>query len=430
MLYPMENRRSPMTGARGTIAPTAGRGATRRIVSWMVPECEETLTSHRDAPFTTRDRGAAARSRQHLGFTKGESVKILYGVQCTGNGHLSRSREIITKLKELGHEIHVIFSGRDPSDLRETGIFRPFTAYRGLTYVTRRGRIDYLATAANIDMAGFRQAIVSHDTAGFDLAITDFEPITSRVARRAGMPVIAIGHQYSFSHDIPMVRGNAVGRAVLRHFAPGDITLPLHWHHFGHPILPPVIPSTLERGKTSDRRILVYLPFENRADVEALLARIRTRDFLIYGLSDVALDDRQLHWRPFSREGFLADLQNCAGVICNAGFELPSEALFLGKRLLVKPLGRQMEQESNALALEKLGLGRSMTELDGLAVREWLNDDAPAPVLDFADVAGAVASWIHSGNFYDVGALMRSCWGEDAPSWTTRPSPDRVMQAA
>jgi len=40
-------------------------------------------------------------------------MKILYGIQATGNGHICRSREIISRLKKAGHEIFVIFSGRD-----------------------------------------------------------------------------------------------------------------------------------------------------------------------------------------------------------------------------------------------------------------------------------------------------------------------------
>lgn len=46
------------------------------------------------------------------------------------------------------------------------------------------------------------------------------------------------------------------------------------------------------------------------------------------------------------------DLTDCSGVIANAGFARSSESLYLGKKLLVKPLEGQLEQESNGLALE------------------------------------------------------------------------------
>ena len=37
-------------------------------------------------------------------------MKILFGVQGTGNGHISRSRELVRKLKSDGHDVDVIIS--------------------------------------------------------------------------------------------------------------------------------------------------------------------------------------------------------------------------------------------------------------------------------------------------------------------------------
>lgn len=44
-----------------------------------------------------------------------------------------------------------------------------------------------------------------------------------------------------------------------------------------------------------------------------------------------------------------------SGVICNAGFQLTSEALFLGKKMMVIPMQGQYEQLCNAEALSKFG---------------------------------------------------------------------------
>jgi uncharacterized protein (TIGR00661 family) len=57
-------------------------------------------------------------------------------------------------------------------------------------------------------------------------------------------------------------------------------------------------------------------------------------------------------------------LYDCAGVISNAGFELASECLQLGKKILAKPLHVQMEQISNATALKQLGYGQTMTDIE------------------------------------------------------------------
>lgn len=71
-------------------------------------------------------------------------MKILYGVQTTGNGHICRSGEIIRSLKIRGHDVHVIFSGRASSLLQEIKICKPYITCQGLTFVTTQGKVKYL----------------------------------------------------------------------------------------------------------------------------------------------------------------------------------------------------------------------------------------------------------------------------------------------
>ncbi|WP_352260117.1 glycosyltransferase family protein, partial [Psychrobacter sp. TB55-MNA-CIBAN-0194] len=71
-----------------------------------------------------------------------------------------------------------------------------------------------------------------------------------------------------------------------------------------------------------------------------------------------------IHWHGFNREGFKQHMAQCGGVIGNAGFELASEAMTLGKKLLVKPLQGQFEQSANVAALELLAAAESMQTLD------------------------------------------------------------------
>jgi len=44
------------------------------------------------------------------------------------------------------------------------------------------------------------------------------------------------------------------------------------------------------------------------------------------------------------------------GIFCGAGFQTPSEALFLKKKLIVIPMKGQYEQQCNAVALQLLGI--------------------------------------------------------------------------
>lgn len=56
--------------------------------------------------------------------------------------------------------------------------------------------------------------------------------------------------------------------------------------------------------------------------------------------------------------------------MCNAGFELPAEALYLKKKLLVIPIKKQIEQEYNAIALKKMGV-LTLKRLDQNLISIW-----------------------------------------------------------
>ncbi|MEJ5357814.1 MAG: glycosyltransferase family protein [Desulfobacterales bacterium] len=339
-------------------------------------------------------------------------LRILYGVQGTGNGHLSRSREIVRCLKSRGHDVRVIVSGRPAERLWDMEDFEPYRVLPGLTFATRRGRLEPLRTLAGLKLLRFYADIRGEDVRGIDLVITDFEPITARIARRHRLPAIGIGHQYAFRHRIPVAGFDPAAWFILRCFAPARFTLGLHWHPFGQPLLPPVLPR-LPAGDppfTADR-LLVYLPFEEEEDIRRLLHPFTDRRFVIYHPLDRAHDEGHLRWRLPSRSGFLRALAESAGVITNAGFELASEALQLGKKILVKPLRGQMEQLSNARALSLLGLGSVMKRLDRHAVEEFLARPAGVRVR-YPDMAGRIAQWISACRWEETAGLVRGAWGD------------------
>ena len=99
----------------------------------------------------------------------------------------------------------------------------------------------------------------------------------------------------------------------------------------------------------------------------------------------------------------------CNGVISNAGFELASEAMSLGKKILVKPLTGQMEQISNALAITSLKLGMVMTRLNNFKVAQFLDHPSGAPIR-FPNVARMVANWVEGGEWEDVEGLSLMAW--------------------
>ncbi|MFN9883170.1 MAG: glycosyltransferase family protein [Bacteroidota bacterium] len=122
-------------------------------------------------------------------------MKILYAVQATGNGHVSRAREIVPLLKSLA-DTDVLLSGRNaalqlPFDIR----------YRisGLGFVFgKQGGIDYTKRIRQANLyqlfRDIRQLPVEH----YDLVISDFEPVSAWACRIKRKACIALSHQASF----------------------------------------------------------------------------------------------------------------------------------------------------------------------------------------------------------------------------------------
>ena len=99
-------------------------------------------------------------------------------------------------------------------------------------------------------------------------------------------------------------------------------------------------------------------------------------EFRIYGdrrSQQGPVREDHLHWRPFSDEGFVADLASARAVIGGGGFTLMSEAIYLGKPMLSLPIEDHFEQNMNARWLERLGYGLKAERLRKRDVRELLS---------------------------------------------------------
>jgi uncharacterized protein (TIGR00661 family) len=84
--------------------------------------------------------------------------------------------------------------------------------------------------------------------------------------------------------------------------------------------------------------ILVYLLFDDQAQLIALLQQFPDYRFALYSNGYPEGNYRNVEVFRQSRKGFLHSFAACSGVVCNAGVELISESLSLGKILLVTPI--------------------------------------------------------------------------------------------
>jgi hypothetical protein len=67
----------------------------------------------------------------------------------------------------------------------------------------------------------------------------------------------------------------------MHHFAPVEIALGCHWHHFGFPILAPFVEMS-PNGVDHSHQNLVYLPFEYADRIAAFLAPFDQYYFFVY----------------------------------------------------------------------------------------------------------------------------------------------------
>jgi hypothetical protein len=102
-------------------------------------------------------------------------------------------------------------------------------------------------------------------------------------------------------------------------------------------------------------------------------------------------------------------LINAEAVIAHAGFELASEALCLGKKLLVKPLDGQFEQQANAKALLELRLGGVLKRLDSVILRVLLQT-APPPPCRFPRYVDDLVRWIETKDWRNIKGLSKAAW--------------------
>ncbi len=340
-------------------------------------------------------------------------MRILFGVQATGNGHISRARAFAQAFAQHPDvEVDWLFSGRDRDGLFDMDSFGDFQCLQGLTFHTRNGRITPLQTARQANLQQLFQDIRDLSLDSYDLVMSDFEPVTAWAARQQNKTSIAVSHQAAFLHDIPKPRKTPMQHGIMNYYAPTEINLGVHWHHFDQPILPPVLEHMPQNELDTGEHVLVYLPFEDITKIQRVLQNHCLTRFVCFhpGISE----PQQLHnvlWRPLSRKQFMPALAQSRGVIANAGFELPSEALAMGKPLLVKPLKGQFEQEGNALALAQLGLASTMPSLDSHAIDLWLDKPSQGPV-HWPDVPMAVIDWLKQGNWQDIQPLVTQLWQE------------------
>lgn len=341
-------------------------------------------------------------------------MKILYGVQGTGNGHLTRALAMAEALLEHPDiEVQFLISGRAKESLFGVEALGDYMWREGLSFSTRNGKVSVLDTISHNPWWGFWRDVHQLNLDEYDLVMTDFEPVTAWAAKRQKVPCIGLGRQYAFVNEHRSLPVSSLQRAMIKQFAPCDTALGTHWQSLNANTLPPIIQAQQLVGSTQSNRYLVYLPFQSLAEIESLLLQIEDLapqyHFDVFHPEGVNKVTANATFFTPSRTTFKHAFAKAEGVISNAGFGTSSEALSAGKKLLVKPLSGQFEQWANAHCLDAMELGSVSLHLELADVMSWLKSEGSVQ-LAWPNVAHALAEWLAAGAQTPVHALTASLW--------------------
>ncbi|HTS43550.1 MAG TPA: glycosyltransferase family protein [Puia sp.] len=284
-------------------------------------------------------------------------MKIFYAIQATGNGHISRAMEILPFLQRYG-QVDLFLSGSN-SSLPLDGPVKYRSRGFGLFY-NASGSLSYRKMANNFSPLRIFKEARDLPVEKYDLVLNDFEFITSLACAYKKVPSVNFGHQASFqSEKTPRPeKKDFVGEWVLRNYARATQYVGLHFESYDDFILPPVIKKEIIRAEPIDKgHITVYLPSFSDRELAKYLTPLKDFCFHVFS-KEVTQPSKQenILFFPVNKDAFNKSMIQCHAMVAGAGFETPAEALYLGKKLLVIPIGGQYEQFCNAAALEKMGI--------------------------------------------------------------------------
>lgn len=305
-------------------------------------------------------------------------MKILYAIQGTGNGHINRSKDILKHLIRKA-EVDILISETQ----HEVSVgFKIKYKFGGLGFrFGKKGGIDYYNSIKKVKPYRLLTDIYELPVENYDIVISDFEPITSWACKRKRKDYISFSHQTAFMSDkIPRPkRKNHLAELIIKWYAPISIPIGLHYKKYDSFIETPVIREEIRHADVKNKgHYTVYLP---SFDEKYLVKRLNNVDvqweFFSKTYKGAPYVDENVTIFPIDNEEFVKSFSTCEGILCNAGFETPSEAIFLGKKILAIPMKGQYEQECNSEALKQLGI-KTLDSINSdfeSQLETWLNSD-------------------------------------------------------
>jgi uncharacterized protein (TIGR00661 family) len=228
---------------------------------------------------------------------------------------------------------------------------------------------------------------------------SDFEPVSAWACYLKNKPCIGFSHQAAVVNKAAPKpkKADLIGQAVLNYYAPVSVKYGFHFVPYNKNIFTPIIRSEIRNANvTNEGHYTVYLPAYSDKNISKLLSYFPKYKWEVFSKRcPETYVHENITFYPVSSRSFVQSMISSAGVFCGAGFQAPSEALFLRKKLLVIPMKGQYEQQCNAAALKLLGIPvlKNIKPKQYRKLKAWLQSEARM-LMDFPDETATILNEI------------------------------------
>jgi len=281
-----------------------------------------------------------------------ENTKIRVAYSCAGEGFGHAARLVaLAPLLEERYEMYYFV----PEGLKRfiTGKLPRFTSYPlpHFSFVKKEDRVQWFATFLKTipQLIHFGKEVetleIMLQKLGIQAVLSDYDPYLAWAGKRAGIPVLQINHPGIISRTFPLNPFLWIP-ALVSIFLEGPWTERIHVSFFHGDVGPLFRPSLFKHSLRDEGYILVNLKPAYREPVLRVLRGMKGIQYRVF---------------PSKDGNFEEALAGCTAVLSSAGHQIISEALHLGKPILVIPQKGQYEQQLNARMLRKTNKGTFTT---------------------------------------------------------------------
>ena len=294
-------------------------------------------------------------------------MKILFGVQTEGNGHITQAIATKQYLQSQGIEVTTAFAAK-----KKRGLSKYFTDefnvvdYDGFDFVFDSvGRVVIWKTILK-NTFELPRLIVSFikicsiiQKEKPDAIFNYYEPLVGLTALFfKNIKYVSFGHQYAMDSIIyPRINGYIIQKLFLNII--NKITsirskiVALSYYEFNHDVMiasPPILRS--ESYSVSHKQedfVLVYLMNEDMLP-QLINQSEKYPDINIHCFTKLTKQYDELpNLKLFNLDGklFQEKMKVCKAVVCSGGFETSAEAIYQNKPLLMIPMPNHYEQHAN-----------------------------------------------------------------------------------